>query len=710
MATGNGSIVVLSSSPPPSLRSHAPSSSPGLPSPSNLLSTASTKLAAGGSKGQAPKDASSGFTSARVLLERPLEENAVVKEKVVQGKRKINDGEGSPGKATKSRKKSGEENVPRKSTKALKDADGTGVSGSKPTRGRPKKTETQAKLPKRKVTKPGKIDEDSSEKFLKSRYFRGDGAHTVQIEGAEDPTLKASKETLDLAPQSAQTAEMPQKEVLAEEASHFTHNSEQVDLANPDPQLSKAPAVKAVRKRTRPKKDAKVDPTILKDPSKAANRSPKKPRAPRKKSLTITALATAAYLPAPPKPAEQHSSTQSALLTHFPPTPASPKDPDPTTKKARTISSNPPKQPRRKPTTKKPSPSPLLSPTSAKARIAAIDPLFGTSSQLARESSPTLVRDIQAALRASEAAWQDPEQDMPLALDDLWSSSRPSVLPSQERLGESPPQRRKKKGLWAAASRDVYGELLAVEIVDLVDTSEKAAGLPTPAPSLEGGYDAAKPTNNLLNPVRPPAQNSRRPTSTDSASTEITGRSTPPPPPPAPAHSAAVSPPPPPPPPAEEKPDYTLLRTAELTALVKKYGFKPLKSRAKLIALLDTCWERTHTSQSSSSTILSVPANQPLPPPSEPVTSADLTRAIKSQPPTHSPLTPSWAEKFLMFDPIPLEELTAWLNTQGLRSVGVGEKVGLEMVKTWVEGRGGTVVGGGGWRRDRERGGMGGLL
>lgn len=254
MATGNGSIVVLSSSPPPPLRSRAPSSSPGLPSPSNLLSTASTKLAAGGSKGQALKDASIGFTSARVLLERPLEENEVVKEKVVRGKRKINDGEGSLGKATKSRKKSGEENVPRKSTKAQKDTDGTGVSGSKPTRGRPKKTETQAKLPKRKVTKPGKIDENSSEEFIKSRYFGGDGERTVPIKGAEDATLKASKETLDLAPQSAQPAEMPQKEVLAETASHSTHRSEEVDLANPDPQLSKAPAVKAVRKRAHPKK------------------------------------------------------------------------------------------------------------------------------------------------------------------------------------------------------------------------------------------------------------------------------------------------------------------------------------------------------------------------------------------------------------------------------------------------------------------------
>jgi len=44
-----------------------------------------------------------------------------------------------------------------------------------------------------------------------------------------------------------------------------------------------------------------------------------------------------------------------------------------------------------------------------------------------------------------------------------------------------------------------------------------------------------------------------------------------------------------------------------------------------------------------------------------------ITTAVKNAPRSVDPSNPSWYEKILMYDPIVLEDLTAWLNEQGLR-------------------------------------------
>lgn len=44
-----------------------------------------------------------------------------------------------------------------------------------------------------------------------------------------------------------------------------------------------------------------------------------------------------------------------------------------------------------------------------------------------------------------------------------------------------------------------------------------------------------------------------------------------------------------------------------------------------------------------------------------------ITKVVKGAEPTKDPSKPSWHEKMLMYDPIVLEDLTAWLNDQGLR-------------------------------------------
>ncbi|KAF1990351.1 hypothetical protein K402DRAFT_389975 [Aulographum hederae CBS 113979] len=85
----------------------------------------------------------------------------------------------------------------------------------------------------------------------------------------------------------------------------------------------------------------------------------------------------------------------------------------------------------------------LLSPETAALRIQNQDLLFGTSSQLAREDSPTFLRDLQQAMRDSEAA------------SDNIASETPSghMQSSFSRLKSS-------KTLWSAAARDEKDSLL----------------------------------------------------------------------------------------------------------------------------------------------------------------------------------------------------------------------------------------------------------
>ncbi|KAL8825404.1 MAG: hypothetical protein Q9191_004436 [Dirinaria sp. TL-2023a] len=64
-----------------------------------------------------------------------------------------------------------------------------------------------------------------------------------------------------------------------------------------------------------------------------------------------------------------------------------------------------------------------------------------------------------------------------------------------------------------------------------------------------------------------------------------------------------------------------------------------------------------------------------------------ITEAVTTYPPTHDMNNLTWYEKMLMYDPIVLEDLALWLNTEGLGKVGVDEEVSSGMVKEWCEAR-----------------------
>ncbi|KAI9704892.1 MAG: 5'-flap endonuclease [Candelina mexicana] len=62
-----------------------------------------------------------------------------------------------------------------------------------------------------------------------------------------------------------------------------------------------------------------------------------------------------------------------------------------------------------------------------------------------------------------------------------------------------------------------------------------------------------------------------------------------------------------------------------------------------------------------------------------------ITKAVTTMPPSTDIKKPTWHEKILMYDPIVLEDLSTWLNTQGLARVGVDREVGAVEVRDWCE-------------------------
>jgi hypothetical protein len=74
-----------------------------------------------------------------------------------------------------------------------------------------------------------------------------------------------------------------------------------------------------------------------------------------------------------------------------------------------------------------------------------------------------------------------------------------------------------------------------------------------------------------------------------------------------------------------------------------------------------------------------------------PEISRQITNAIRAQPrirANNGVKQPTWYEKILMFDPVTLEDLAAWLNTEGLNRVGEDREVSAWLVREWCESKG----------------------
>ncbi|KAK0658635.1 Structure-specific endonuclease subunit SLX4 [Lasiodiplodia hormozganensis] len=211
--------------------------------------------------------------------------------------------------------------------------------------------------------------------------------------------------------------------------------------------------------------------------SESVKEPPKKPgKAPKKKPRTITDLVTAAYRPAAPiEVSDSHNAPIDPKVSAFF---APPAEPTSGTERAAGQGAEKPKRASRsksptkkteskakKPTAKSKKAAKLvaeklLSPESALLRVNRQDVLFGTSSQLAREESPTFIRDLQQAIRDSETLGSQKSSLETLHLKPAVSGSGLSLMG-------------RRKGLWAAASRDLEDGILEEEEASTIQDGEK---------------------------------------------------------------------------------------------------------------------------------------------------------------------------------------------------------------------------------------------
>lgn len=186
--------------------------------------------------------------------------------------------------------------------------------------------------------------------------------------------------------------------------------------------------------------------------------SPEKGKAPKKKPRTITDLVTGQYAPKDELAEAQvvtsdffspRTSTTKVPLNNVEVTQKKPQRKRSKSRDGTETAASRPKPRARKASTKlagktKPATEKLLSPTSAVSRVNRQEVLFGTSSQLALEDSPTTVRQIQLAIKESE---QDEGNTANYAL------RVPPRWPRLQRIEG-------KRGLWRESTRDSDGGLL----------------------------------------------------------------------------------------------------------------------------------------------------------------------------------------------------------------------------------------------------------
>ncbi|TLS25578.1 hypothetical protein PpBr36_07306 [Pyricularia pennisetigena] len=654
------------------------------------------------------------------------------------------------------------------------------------------------------------------------------------------PASSSSKEVTSTLDSTLSAAPAALQDVFLTLQDKFAYPVEQVTRRTDSPSRELAPPVEVIKKRkviqlVGPPNDSKIHNQT----------SPVKSKAPKKKPRTITDLATAAYTTegkqsnAPSKRGTLTSYLEGQgeqVFQHC--------HPDSRLR-------NPERK--RKP---KGRGQVLLSPLSAIDQSARQDFVFGTSSQLAQEHSPTFLRDLHAALKQSNDLSDDP-------------FASPITAATEGRK------------LWNAGARGEEGDLMNIEVIDLVDSPAfpddpdaivRAEMQKSPIRSEPKGAENRRISTVNLDPTeidisKPHAPDLESTNSAGHASKTQTSKSihfaciTPPIPAkitmvptrentaessivasdgdsdnePPPSNQQAYQIPPPPRPFVTEetaipRPNYEVMTDIQLSKQVSNYGFKSVKKRSAMIALLNQCWESkagataaagqssalSTTSQTSaargprgktstaaaaaksptkrprgrprknsagaSGDIAAIEATTPVkrprgrpkknsqgecspervqsisasvqptgvaavqtprrrkkaatqpmveildsdgeaglsPSPSlspEPVFSSPekgvdvsigedttmslaanptaqqaelflcITRAVKSAPRSTDPAKPSWHEKMLMYDPIVLEDLAAWLNAGQLDRVGYDGEVAPTDVKMWCESK-----------------------
>lgn len=316
---------------------------------------------------------------------------------------------------------------------------------------------------------------------------------------------------------------------------------------------------------------------------------PKKSKSPKKKPQTVTEKATAPF-------AVPEVSASASLLEYF----AKPESDADTRAKSRRKS--PSKDAKSKPTTtklkKRAEKAPiLLSPETAMMTARNQELVFGTSSQLAREESPALLKDLQKALKESEQMEEQPSSG---GGNNKLLDIEPSLSRSSNSFALTP-----SRNMWSVAARSVSGSLLEAEVINLVDTPKTCQTelrhkvfAKVPMPPGETQLSAADPPewnviSDLSSPLKEPPPDVTSAPEQETVETERTlprsvaeaalkkrpkSRS------PNKKASATMSVP-------DQMPNYKGFTDAQLSKEIASYGFKAVKKREGMIVLLKKCWE-----------------------------------------------------------------------------------------------------------------------
>lgn len=650
-------VFTLSYSPRKTFNSHALSSSPVLPSPSELVPKRRPSIIRSGSRAASiPLNSPISFTSASALLEESRLKSPSDAQSKKSAKSKGKDGSPellSKSKVTKPRakkpivsKKEAVEGKPLKAPRKTAAKKDEGVPNEaipiKPKQSRAKKVVTEegevkaptVKKPRaKKATKDNTSDEPAKEKparkprakkseegqtkISKGRVTKPSarGASEKVVEEASDKVIEGALEINSMG-FASKVSKTPVNYGLVKAVKRRTNWSPPTALANssfsvsleteapsPDTTLSSldgkgfgdllgnygfAQTSSTTLQRKLTEEGGTRKRKMIELVKTAALDTTPKAKAPKKKARTITDLATSAYA----EEAERDTTAEPApLLQYFAyqdgegNTGATKVPPQARTKVASKATKS------KKDTFQAPL---LLSPTSALKEVRSQDFVFGTSSQLAREESPTYLRDLHLAMQASNEVIDDVFDD---PFDDPFSDSVPE--PSTPTPTKVKRKTAASKGaLWCAAARDTRGSLLEVEMVDLIDSPvvsrtggiqeaaaqmlmedewhgvEKETVPPTPTKSRLGEENVSSDLQEGS-----PKRKSRSPSpkrtkvlkDTDVTPTQPSKKTTKPK--------------------EVEMPNFETYTTAQLAAKVASYRFKAVKSRTAMISLLEQCWE-----------------------------------------------------------------------------------------------------------------------
>ncbi|KAL8952809.1 MAG: hypothetical protein Q9222_001313 [Ikaeria aurantiellina] len=376
----------------------------------------------------------------------------------------------------------------------------------------------------------------------------------------------------------------------------------------------------------------------------------KRSGSPKKKPQTITEKSTAQF-------AQENLSTTSTLRDYFVGT-AESQNPTLTSvlehavsegkaKVVRSEKSGRTRGPKAKPKSKVKAPVNLLSPERAMERANEQDLLFGTSSQLAREESPAFIRDLQRAFKESEAIgnMDDTSEAIESQATDQSFASNTSTTKSCAA----------SRNLWAVAARDSQGLMLDVDTVDLANTPKTTRLLSTkidqtheedhakvaptaPSTAADERWKAAGDTTTSEGPTASSTSlgdvetllprsiaeaslrqrpKSRSPVKKQQAPKDERPLET----------TSSVS----------QRPNHRGFTDIELRKVLAAFGFKNIRGREKMIALLEECWDSI-----DGRALRTLSSNVPVPPsvavrgPSDTASSPDKIPKKRGRPPKKS--------------------------------------------------------------------------